>query len=69
MIRNVDGGGGRKGSVEEEGRWLSVPAAAAAGRLHAGDTRPRQGEAAVSAVGTAAAGEGAAVEAAVGLLP
>ena len=68
MIRNVDGGGGRKGSVEEEGRWLSVPPAAA-GRLHAGDTRLRQGEAAVSAVGTAAAREGAEVEAAVGLLP
>ena len=39
MIRNVDGGGGRKGSVEEEGRWHSVPAAVAvAGRLHVDDT-------------------------------
>ena len=40
---------------------------AAAGRLHARDTQPRQGEAAVSAVGTAAARGGAAA-AAVGLL-
>ena len=50
-----------------------MAAAAVAGRLHAGDTRPRQGEAAVSAAGTAAARGGAAavaeVEAAVGLLP
>ena len=61
MVRNMDVGGGGKGSVEEEGRWCSVPAAAA-GRLHAGDTRPRQGEAAV-------AREGAAAVAAVGLLP
>ena len=48
-------------------------ATAAAGRLCTGDTRPRQGEAAVSAAGTAAAREGAAAvaaaEAAVGLLP
>ena len=47
-------------------------AAAATGRLHAGDTRPRQGEAADSAAGTAAARGGAAAvaaaEAAVGLL-
>ena len=44
-------------------------AAAATGRLHAGDTRPRQGEAADSAAGTAAArGGAAAVAAAVGLL-
>ena len=53
--------------MEEEGKWHSFPAAA--GRLHAGDTQPRQGEAA----GTAAAREGAAAvaaaEAAVGLLP
>ena len=44
-------------------------AAAAAGRLHAGDMLPRQGEAAASVAGTAAAREGAAAEAAVGLLP
>ena len=69
MIRNVSGGGGRRGSVEEEGRRHSVPAAA--GRLHAGNTRSRHGEAAVSAAGTAAAHGGAAAvaEAAVGLLP
>ena len=42
---------------------------AAAGRRHAGDTQPRQGEAAVSAAGTAAARGCAAAEAAVGLLP
>ena len=48
---------------------------AAAGRLHAGITRSRQGEAAVSAASTAAARDGAAAvavvaaEAAVGLLP
>ena len=50
--------------MEEEGRWSSFPAAA--GRLRAGDTQPRQGEAAVSAAGTTAAHEG---EAAVGLIP
>ena len=48
-------------------------ATTAAGRLHAGNTRPKQGEAAVSAAGTAAARDGAAAvaaaEAAVGLLP
>ena len=43
----------------------SAAVAAAAGRLHAGNSRPRQGEAAVSA----AARGGAAAEAAVGLLP
>ena len=53
--------------MEEEGRWHSVPAAA--GRLHAGDMRSRQGEAAVSAAGTAAARDGAAAVAAVGFLP
>ena len=41
-----------------------------AGRLHAGNSQTRQGEAAVSAAGTAAArGGAAAVAAAVGLLP
>ena len=52
-------------------------ATATAGRLHDGDTGPRQGEAAVSAAGTAAARVGAAAvaaavaaaEAAFGLLP
>ena len=48
-------------------------AAAAAGRLRAGQSRTKQGEAAVSATGTAAARGGAAAvaaaEAAVGLLP
>ena len=50
-----------------------MAAAAAAGRLRDGDTRPRQGEAVISAAGTAAArGCAAAVAAAdtaVGLLP
>ena len=61
--------------MEEEERWHSIPAvaAAAAGRLHDGDKQPRQGEAADSAAGTAAARGGAAAvaaaEAAVGLLP
>ena len=45
----------------------------AAGRLRDGDTRPRQGEAAVSAAGTAeargCAAAVAAAETAVGLLP
>ena len=47
-------------------------AAAAAGRLHADNSWTRQGEAAVSAAGTAAARGGAAAAeaaAAVGLLP
>ena len=46
---------------------------AAASRLRDGDTRPRQGEAAISAAGTAAArgcaAAVAAAETAVGLLP
>ena len=57
-------------------RWRRRPVAAttaAAGRLHAGITRSRQGEAVVLAAGTAAARDGAAAvvaaEAAVGLLP
>ena len=53
--------------MEEEGRRQSVPAAAAAGELHAGNTRSRQGEAAVGIA--AARGGAAAVAAAVGLLP
>ena len=60
-------------SVEGKGGQRSDPAAAAAGWLHAGSTRSRQGEAAASAAGTAAARGGAAAvaaaEAAVGLLP
>ena len=59
--------------MEGKGRQLGDPAAAAAGRLHVGSTRSRQGEAAVSAAGTATARGGAAAvaaaEAAVGLLP
>ena len=59
--------------MEGKGWQRGVPAAAAAGRLHAGSTRSKQGEAAVSAAGTAAARGGeaavAAAEAAVGLLP
>ena len=65
--------------MEEEGRWSSfrrrqwrrpeAAATAAAGRLPDGDTGPRQGEAAVSAAGTAAARGGAAAVAVVGLLP
>ena len=51
----------------------AAAAATAAGRLHADNTRSRQGEAAVSAAGTAAARSGVAAvavaEAAVGLLP
>ena len=55
-------------------RWRRRrPEAVAAGSLHANNTRSRQGEAAVSAAGTAAARSGAAAvasaEAAVGLLP
>ena len=51
-------------------RQRQPEAAAVAGRLHAGITRSSQGEAAVSATGTAAARDGAAtVAAAVGLLP
>ena len=57
--------------MEGKGKWHSLPAAA--GRLRDGDTQPRQGEAAVSAAGTAAArgcaAAVAAAEAAVGLLP
>ena len=54
-------------------RCCDLAAAAAAGRLHAGNSRTRQGEAAVSAAGTAVARGGAAAvaaaEAAVCLLP
>ena len=66
MFRNVDvGGGGKRGPLRRRRggavfrRRLEAAAAAAAGRLHAGDTRPRQGEAAASVAGTAAAREGA----------
>ena len=55
-------------SGKEEGRRQSIPAAAA-GELHAGNMRSRQGEAAVSAAGTTAARGGTAAEVAVGLLP
>ena len=55
---------------------MAAAEAAAAGRLHAGNTRSGQGEAAVLAAGTTAARGGAAAvaaaeaaEAAVGLLP
>ena len=43
MAKNVDGGGGIRGSVEEEGRWrcgdlaAAAATAAAAGKLHVGD--------------------------------
>ena len=60
MDRNVDGGGGRRGSVEEEGRWRCGDLAAAAGKLHVGNQWARQGKAA----GTAAARDGAAAVAA-----
>ena len=66
-------------SVEGKKGWRCrdpaavAAAAAAAGRLHADNSWTRQGEAAVSAAGTAAARGGAAAvaaaEAAVGLLP
>ena len=69
---NEGGGGGGSGPWKGKG-WRCGDMAAAAGRLHTGNLRSRQGEAAVSAAGTAAARGGAAavaaVEAAVGLLP
>ena len=71
--------GGRwevRGGETRKRHYSDSAAAAVAGRLHAGITRSRQGEAAVSAAGTAAACDGAAAvaavaaaEAAVGLLP
>ena len=58
---------------DRRGWWCSELAAAAARRLHAGNERTRQGEAAVSAAGTAATRGGvvavATAEAAVGLIP
>ena len=50
-------------------RWRRRRPEAAAGRLHADYTRSRQGEAAVSAAGTAVARSGAAAVAAGCLLP
>ena len=78
MAKNVDGGGGRRGYVEEEGRWrcgdlAAAAAAAAAGKLHVGNRWTRQGKAAASAAGTVAgtvaARGGAAAVAAVGSPP
>ena len=63
------GWGGRwevRGGETRKMHYSDPAAAAAAGRLHAGITRSRQGEAAVSA---AARDRVAAAEAAVGLLP
>ena len=63
----------RGGDDRRSWQCSDLAAAAAAGWLHAGNQRTRQGEAAGSAVGTAATRGGAAAvaaaEAAVGLLP
>ena len=62
-------GGAAIWRLRQQRRPEAAATAAAAGRLHDDTQRTRQGEAAVSAAGTAATRGGAAAEAAVGLLP